>query len=242
MDEPAELDQAIVLNDGPEPTPNIQRPPRIWPVFVAYLLTFGALILCQLVAISFLFVWLIAHGANLEQLQTQLHALLLTPLVFLVLGSLSQIVVACCAFKSARLSPVQTRQSLGFLPSGLSAIGYAIVLAGLAFPILLGTGIEYFLRASKRMNRERMIYPGWEQKRWEQKRPPSLSPLQGAFRAAFRPALQGGSCANGGHPFRSPVYRASRRSALAMLPLRRLKPNTEKPGKPGSRELRGLPC
>jgi hypothetical protein len=88
-------------------------------------------------------------------------------------------------------------------------------------------------RAPKRMKREWMVYPVWNQQR-----PQSLSPLQGASRAASRPALQGGSSASGDHSHQSPVHRASRCSALALPPLRWLKPNPEKPGEPGSRESR----
>jgi hypothetical protein len=87
--------------------------PRLWTVFVAYLLVLAAIIGTQIVLGIALFIWYTAHGWSVQRLQQELPALLSTPLNVILIGSVTQLIVGLGALLAAWFSPRPLRYRLG---------------------------------------------------------------------------------------------------------------------------------
>jgi len=119
--------------------------PRIWTVFVAYFAAFAGSVLVQIIAGIFLVVWLLAHGADVKQLTSDLQAMLSTPQGFIALASMSQLAIGLAAFIPARLSTEPTRLRLGLVAPGLPAWAYPIIAIGSLPPLALGIALAVAL-------------------------------------------------------------------------------------------------
>src|SRR5262249_48157803 len=138
-------DPEEAASDLPPTLPPAPRPPRVWTVFVVYLLAVVGSIVVQVIAVAVLVVWALAAGTDWGQLQTNLVELLTQPII-LVLSSLPiQVGIGVAALVPAYLSPEPTRKRLRLVKAALPAWGYPVVALGSAVPFAVGLALAYAL-------------------------------------------------------------------------------------------------
>ena len=96
--------------------------PRIWTVFVAYLAAFVGSVLVQIVAVVVLVAWHLTHGRSINQLTSDLQAMVSTPAAVIALGSLSQLAIGLAAFIPANFRPSR-REAAGTGLARLAHVG-----------------------------------------------------------------------------------------------------------------------
>jgi membrane protease YdiL (CAAX protease family) len=127
-----------------EPAPHV-TPPRVWTVFVAFLLALVAVFAVQIVISTGLVVWQLVNGANLERLTEDLKELITEPAIFIGLLLASQLVIGTAAVLPALLSPEPTLSRLGLTTPALPIWGYPIIVLGSAIPAAVGWALYYAL-------------------------------------------------------------------------------------------------
>jgi membrane protease YdiL (CAAX protease family) len=125
-------------------TPTAKRP-RVWTVFVVYLIAAAAAVGAQIVVVIPLAVWLVVTGTAPEKLADELTALVTTPAVFLLLLLPTQVVVGLAALIPARLSPEPTFRRLRLVKPALPSWGYPAVAVASGLPTAVGLSLAYAL-------------------------------------------------------------------------------------------------
>ncbi len=121
------------------------RPPRVWPVFVAYVAGLTLAVFAQVVVTVALGVWLVLNGTEPGRLQDQLVGLVTTPAVFMFLALLSQAAMGLAAIIPARLSPEPALLRLRLVKPSLPAWGFPVVAIGTWLPAAVGLALAYAL-------------------------------------------------------------------------------------------------
>lgn len=115
----------------------IERAPAIWPVFVAYVGAVIAIFVLQAVLAVVVLVWLLANGANLQEIANELKDAIAWPGLFTVFASASQLVIAGAALIGAWCSGDRLVRTLGFGKPALPWFAFPIVIVGSMGPGLL---------------------------------------------------------------------------------------------------------
>jgi membrane protease YdiL (CAAX protease family) len=135
----------------PEPDPTAVTPPRakrprVWTVFVVYLVALVSAVGVQTVIGVALAVWLLATGTALQKLADELTALVTTPAAFLLLLLLpTQVAVGLAAIIPARLSSEPTFLRLRLVKPRMPAWGYPTVAVASFLPTAVGLALAYAL-------------------------------------------------------------------------------------------------
>jgi membrane protease YdiL (CAAX protease family) len=124
--------------------PTVSRP-RVWTVFVVYLIAAAAAVGVQVVMAVALAVWLLATGTAPQKLADELTALVTTPAVFLLLLLPTQVAVGLAAIVPARLSPEPAFLRLRLVKPVMPAWGYLTVAVASGLPTTVGLGLAYAL-------------------------------------------------------------------------------------------------
>jgi len=147
--------------------PEITAPPRprVWSVFVVYVLAFVGALAVPVVAVLAVLFWKVSQGGNLQQVAQELPKSLSGPLVFIALGSLSQAVLLLAAMIPALLSTVPVQQRLAISSPSLAWRSYPVVALGALFPLAIGISLAYLIATvippdpSVKMLYEQMTWP-----------------------------------------------------------------------------------
>jgi membrane protease YdiL (CAAX protease family) len=118
-----------------------RKVPRVWTVFVAFLVALVGSVLVQVLVVILLFVVLVARGADVQQVARDLQRLVMTPAAFILLGLSAQLVIGLAALLPARWSPEPTRSRLGLVRADLPAWGYLAVAVGSLAPLAAGVAL-----------------------------------------------------------------------------------------------------
>src|SRR5690349_15938526 len=132
----------------PEPENALAPPairPRVWTVFVVYLVALVAAVGVQVAAAVLLVVWLLATGTAPEKLVDELTALVTTPPVFILLALPTQLAVGLAAIIPARLSPEPAFLRLRLVKPMMPAWGYPTVAVASFVPTAVGLALAYAL-------------------------------------------------------------------------------------------------
>jgi membrane protease YdiL (CAAX protease family) len=132
-----ERDAAPALTTPPSPG----RPPRVWPVFVAYLAALVLAVLLQVVVTVALAAWLLANGSDPERLLDELTALVTTPAAFILLLLPTQVAVGLAAIVPARLSPEPASLRLRLVKPAMPGWGYPTVALASFLPTAVGLAL-----------------------------------------------------------------------------------------------------
>ncbi|MEX2174445.1 MAG: CPBP family intramembrane glutamic endopeptidase [Pirellulaceae bacterium] len=123
----------------------LQRPPRVWTVFVTVIVTFVAIIAAQIVAGIGIVLWHFARGGSPQGLQGDLLKLVARPDVFICLGLMNQAVIGGMALAAAWLSPQPMAARLGLVAPRQSALGILLMCVGSLVPFAIGMAAAYAL-------------------------------------------------------------------------------------------------
>lgn len=121
------------------------RPPRVWTVFVVFVLVCIGAVAAQIPFTIVLIADYLSRGGDLQQMATELPRLLSNPWNFIALAGSSQLALAAAALVPAWLSPVPFRQRLGLVPMQASAWWYPVIAVGAWLPALLGIALALAL-------------------------------------------------------------------------------------------------
>jgi uncharacterized protein len=130
-DEPLEADATL----------RVSKRPRIWPVFVAFVLAIVGSLVVSVILVSALVVWHLVQGGNLAQLGQDLMELLTDPPIFLGLLLSTQVVIFLAALVPAILSPEPTWSRLGFTVPAVPIWGYPILILGAGVPAAIAVAL-----------------------------------------------------------------------------------------------------
>ena len=119
--------------------------PRVWTVFVAFLIAVGLILAVQFALVVAIVVWQLANGGNLQQLGVDLMDVLTDPPIFLALLLPTQIIIGAAGIVPAYLSREPTRSRLGMTPSALPIWAFPIVILGAGVPAAAGIALAYGL-------------------------------------------------------------------------------------------------
>lgn len=119
--------------------------PRVWPVFVVFVLVCIGVVLAQIPVTIWLVMDYLSHGGDLQRMGTELGPYLAKPWNFIALAASSQLVLAVAAIVPAWLSPVPLRQRLGLVPMQEAAWWYVVIAVGAWLPAILGLGLAMVL-------------------------------------------------------------------------------------------------
>jgi membrane protease YdiL (CAAX protease family) len=119
--------------------------PRLWTVFVAYLIVVVTIVAAQIVMGIALAIWYAAQEWNVQRLQQELPKLLASPVSLMLMGSVTQIIIGLGAVLPAWFSPEPFRTRLGLTRPVLPGWGYPVVVLGTLFPFAVGVGLAVLL-------------------------------------------------------------------------------------------------
>lgn len=129
---------------GWSPSP-LQRPPRVWTVFVAYVLALVAALGVQVVVGLAIVAWQVAQGRDVQQVAEGLPELITRPPIFIALLAASQLAIGLCALVGARLSVEPSRARLGWHPPGVGWHGYVLAAVASLLPLEIGVALAHQL-------------------------------------------------------------------------------------------------
>jgi membrane protease YdiL (CAAX protease family) len=132
------------VQPSPESAPNAAAP-RVWTVFVAFVLAQVGIFAIQIVLIGAVIAWRVANGANIERLVEDLPELLSDPVTFIGLLLSSQLGIGVAAILPALLSREPTLSRLGLTAPSLPKWGYPIIMLGSGIPMAAGLALFYSL-------------------------------------------------------------------------------------------------
>jgi membrane protease YdiL (CAAX protease family) len=143
------LEDVLLVRKAPVPAEGTALPrrsaPRVWTVFAAYAAALVGAVILQVIAVVALVAWQVARGADPQEVVTRLPETVTAPLAFILLASLSQLVVGMAAIVPAWLSPEPTLSRLGLVRPALPGWGYAVLPLGSVVPLALGLAFAYAL-------------------------------------------------------------------------------------------------
>jgi membrane protease YdiL (CAAX protease family) len=148
------------LSDVPAAKPK----PRIWTVFMAYIVALIGAVLVQVIAVIALVARIFAHGGDVKQISTDLPKMVSAPAGFVAFAAMSQFVMVLAAFIPARLSAQPVRQRLGLIAPDLPMWGYLIIAIGSVVPLAAGVGLAYAL--AQVINPDESVRMLYEQMTW----------------------------------------------------------------------------
>lgn len=135
------------MNPVPKPVMDAGVPgrPRVWTVFVDFLLLCVALLISQILIVVGLAVWLVTHGTKREDLSSELVRLMTQPGAVIGIGLVSQAIIGLAAILPAILSPRPFRSRLGLLRPALPVWGFPVLVLGALVPLAVGLAGAHYL-------------------------------------------------------------------------------------------------
>ncbi len=123
------------------------RPPRIWPIFVTYVVAFAVILIVQTIMVIAWIAWQVAQGEDLQQfIQQKMLAMLSTPAALMVLATPSQLIIGLAAVVPAALESRRSlRSCLGLVKPRLPGWGYPVVAVSAMVPTAVGLGFAYLV-------------------------------------------------------------------------------------------------
>jgi CAAX protease family protein len=121
-------------NSGDKPV----RPPRVWTVFVVYVLAFAATIGVQIVLSIGLLVRFLQQGTSLQEASNRLIAIAGTPEFFIGMALPAQLMLLLTALAAAWVSPVPLDKRLGLLSPRAGLARIVVWLVAASVPFLVG--------------------------------------------------------------------------------------------------------
>lgn len=145
---PYDASAAIVAESVEQPDANAlpvgpPRPRRVWTVFLAVVVAFFATVAAQLVGAIILVVVELSRGVSIEELQANIQGLIYSPIVFMLLGALSQAALIAVAMTAAYLSPVPLAQRVGFVRPSWTLGTTILAIVGAIVPFAIGVGLAH---------------------------------------------------------------------------------------------------
>ncbi len=127
----------------PDYSPPWRARPRIWTALLAPVVAFCA---AMAISVAIGIVWaivLIESGEPFSEIDAQIASVIEDPISYILLLAFGQFPFLITPLLAAWLSPVTFRQRLGFVPSGLSAWQFVVVVLGSFVPVAIGWGLYY---------------------------------------------------------------------------------------------------
>ncbi len=127
------------------PAPPIAPKPRVWTVFVAFVVALVALFAVQIVVAVALLFWIMLQGSPIQSAAEELLSWAATPEFFIIAGLPTQLTILLTALSAAWLSPQPVLQRLGLNAPRAAAWQTIAWVVGAIVPFLVGMGAAHLL-------------------------------------------------------------------------------------------------